>query len=152
VLINLITFPYQLAVCSRLWLYTHGWLKSKRLPRPVVSVGNLTVGGTGKTPMTMWVAQYLAAKGKQVAILSRGYRRHSQEKFLLVSDGKKVLTGPAESGDEPFLMATRCPGVIVAVGADRYHLGLWVLAQQVVDCFVLDDGFQHLNLDRKSVV
>ncbi len=147
-LTNLITFPYQLAVGSRLWLYTHGWLKSKRLPRPVVSVGNLTVGGTGKTPMTMWVAHYLAAKGKQVAILSRGYRRHSSKKFLLVSNGKDVLTGPVESGDEPFLMATRCPGVIVAVGADRYHLGLWVLAQQAVDCFVLDDGFQHLNLDR----
>ena len=147
-LTNLITFPYQLAVCSRLWLYTHGWLKPKRLPRPVVSVGNLTVGGTGKTPMTMWVAHYLAAQGKQVAILSRGYRRHSSKKFLLVSNGKDVLTGPVESGDEPFLMATRCPGVIVAVGADRYHLGLWVLAQQAVDCFVLDDGFQHLNLDR----
>jgi len=148
VLNNLLTFPYELVVCSRLWLYTHGWLKSKRLPRPVVSVGNLTVGGTGKTPMTMWVAQFLAARGKQVAILSRGYRRNSREKFLLVSNGEDILVGPTEAGDEPFLMASRCPGVIVAVGADRYRLGLWVLAEHSVDCFVLDDGFQHLTLER----
>ena len=145
---NLLTYPYQLAVRSRLWLYTHEWMKAKRLPRPVVSVGNLTVGGTGKTPMTMWVAQYLAAKGKKVAILSRGYRRNSREKFLLVSNGNDILADPTEAGDEPFLMASRCPGIIVAVGADRYHLGLWVLAKQAVDCFVLDDGFQHLHLDR----
>ena len=145
---HLVTYPYHLAVCSWLWLYTHGVMKPKRLPRPVVSVGNLTVGGTGKTPMAMWVAQYLAARSKQVAILSRGYRRHSKEKFLLVSNGHEILAGPTEAGDEPFLMASRCPGVIVAVGADRYQLGRWVLAEQDIDCFVLDDGFQHLALDR----
>jgi len=84
-----------------------------------------------------------------VGILSRGYRRNAHEKFLVVSDGKTILADPAEAGDEPFLMASRCPGVLVAVGADRYHLGLWVMKNQTVDCFVLDDGFQHLNLFRE---
>ncbi|MDT7041813.1 tetraacyldisaccharide 4'-kinase [Candidatus Nitronereus thalassa] len=147
-LANLLTYPYQLVVRSRLWLYQQGLKKSKRLPRPVVSVGNLTVGGTGKTPMTMWVSRYLAATGKRVAILSRGYRRQSGKPFLLVSNGNDILTGPKEAGDEPFLMATRCPGIVVAVGANRYELGRWVLEQHDVDCFVLDDGFQHLNLER----
>ncbi len=145
---NLLTLPYRIAVCSRLWVYQHGWMKSHRLPRPVVSVGNLTVGGTGKTPMTMWVAQYLAARGKKVAILSRGYRRQSKERCLLVSNGKNILGSPEDAGDEPFLMATRCPGVIVAVGANRFQLGCWVLEQLAVDCFVLDDGFQHVKLER----
>lgn len=145
---KLLVYPYQIAVGLRLWLYAHHWMKTKRLPCSVISVGNLTVGGTGKTPMTMWVAQYLATKGKKVAILSRGYRRHSREKFLLVSNGEKPLVGPTEAGDEPFLLASRCPGVLVAVGADRYQLGLWVLSQHDIDCFVLDDGFQHLSLNR----
>ena len=145
---DFLTYPYQVAVESRLWLYKRGWFKAKRLPCPVVSVGNLTVGGTGKTPITMWVARYLAAKGRRVAILSRGYRRRSQEKFLLVSNGQTILADPTQSGDEPYLMATRCPGVLVAVGTDRYELGLWVLEQYPVECFVLDDGFQHVNLER----
>jgi len=129
-------------------LYERGWLARRRLPRPVVSVGNLTVGGTGKTPMAMWVAGKLLKYGKKPCILSRGYRRKSQREFLLVSDGTSVLAGPREAGDEPYLMATRCPGVAVAVGADRYELGHWVLSQIPIDCFVLDDGFQHLGLDR----
>jgi tetraacyldisaccharide 4'-kinase len=145
---NLLTFPYRFAVRTRLWLYQQGVKKSKRLPCPVVSIGNLTVGGTGKTPLTMWVARYLASTGKRVAILSRGYRRQAGEQFLLVSNGKDVLVGPNEAGDEPFLMATQCPGIIVAVGANRYELGRWVLAWHEVDCCVLDDGFQHLNLER----
>ena len=98
--------------------------------------------------MTLWVAQQLINKGLRVGILSRGYRRRSQERFLLVSDGNRVLVNPSESGDEPFLMARRCPLAVVAVGADRHGLGEWVLQQQPVDCFVLDDGFQHLGLQR----
>ena len=129
-------------------LYERGWLTQRRLPCPVVSVGNLTVGGTGKTPMTMWVADKLLEQGKKPAVLSRGYRRKNPREFLLVSDGMSVLAGPREAGDEPYLMAMRCPGVVVAVGADRYELGRWVLSQISVDCFVLDDGFQHLGLDR----
>ena len=132
----------------RTWLYERGWLARRRLPRPVVSVGNLTVGGTGKTPMAMWVAGKLLEYGRKPCILSRGYRRKRQREFLLVSDGTSVLAGPHEAGDEPYLMATRCPGVAVAVGADRYELGRWVLSQLPIDCFILDDGFQHLSLNR----
>ncbi len=144
----LIAVPYQGLTRVRTWLYEHGWFPRHRLPCPVVSVGNLTVGGTGKTPMTMWVAAMLAERGKKVAILSRGYRRTSRQTFLLVSDGQSMFAGPHEAGDEPYLMACRCPGVIVAVGANRYQLGRWVLRQMPVDCFVLDDGFQHLGLER----
>ncbi len=145
---SLLTNPYRFATCGRTWLYEQGWLRRRRLPCPVVSVGNLTVGGTGKTPVTMWVAQKLMEQGKKTGILSRGYRRNSRQEFLLVSDGKSVLAGPHEAGDEPYLMARRCPGVVVAVGADRYRLGRWVLERMPIDCFVLDDGFQHLGLDR----
>lgn len=144
----MLTGPYRFATCFRTRLYERGWLARRRLPRPVVSVGNLTVGGTGKTPMAMWVAGKLLEYGKKPCVLSRGYRRKSQRKFLLVSDGTSVLAGPREAGDEPYLMAMRCPGVVVAVGADRYELGRWVLNQIPIDCFVLDDGFQHLSLGR----
>ena len=144
----LIAVPYQGLTRFRTWLYEHGWLPRHRLPCPVVSVGNLTVGGTGKTPMAMCVAAMLAERGKKVAILSRGYRRTSRQTFLLVSNGESIFAGPHEAGDEPYLMACRCPGVVVAVGANRYQLGRWVLRQMPVDCFVLDDGFQHVSLDR----
>ena len=145
---SLLTGPYRFATCVRTRLYEQGWLTQRRLPCPVVSVGNITAGGTGKTPITMWIAEKLLEQGKKPGILSRGYRRKNPREFLLVSDGTSVLAGPREAGDEPYLMATRCPGVVVAVGADRYALGRWVLSRMPVDCFVLDDGFQHLGLDR----
>jgi tetraacyldisaccharide 4'-kinase len=114
----------------------------------VVSVGNLTLGGTGKTPVVIQLAEWLLAQGTRVAILSRGYRRTSADPYLLVSNGEQLLVGPNEAGDEPFLMAQRCPRAIVAVGADRYELGCWVLDRFPVDCLILDDGFQHLGLYR----
>jgi tetraacyldisaccharide 4'-kinase len=106
------------------------------------------VGGTGKTPLVIVLVDWLLAQGKRVAILSRGYRRTSTDPYLLVSDGERLLANPKEAGDEPFLMAQRCPKAIVAVGADRYALGDWVLNRFSVDCLVLDDGFQHLGLYR----
>jgi tetraacyldisaccharide 4'-kinase len=114
----------------------------------VLSVGNLTLGGTGKTPVVILLADWLLAQGKRVAILSRGYRRTSTDPYLLVSNGERLLVGPNEAGDEPFLMAQHCPKAIVAVGADRYELGHWVLDRFPIDCVVLDDGFQHLGLYR----
>jgi tetraacyldisaccharide 4'-kinase len=139
---------YGLLVQLRLWCFRHGWLSSSRLPCPVISVGNLTVGGTGKTPIVILLTEWLKAKGQRVAILSRGYKRTSADRHLLVSDGEKVLVGPSAAGDEPFLMARRCPQVIVAVGGDRAALGRWVLEQFPVDCMILDDGFQHRALHR----
>lgn len=150
-LARLLAGPYQLAVQARLWAYAAGWLPSRRLPGWVISVGNLTVGGTGKTPVVIWLVNRLLKQGCRVAVLSRGYKRQSRAAFVLVSDGKQVLAGPETAGDEPHLIATRCPGAPVAVGGDRYRLGCW-LAQQLpdlkLDGFVLDDGFQHLALRR----
>ncbi|MBA5868989.1 MAG: tetraacyldisaccharide 4'-kinase [Nitrospira sp. CR2.1] len=141
-------YPYELAARIRMSCYERGWCRTQRLPRPVISVGNLTVGGTGKTPVVMYLVERLEAQGKRVGILSRGYRRRSTTPQLLVSDGRRVLVGPDEAGDEPYLIARRCPQAVVAVGADRYALGQWVLSQWPVDCFVLDDGFQHVQLHR----
>lgn len=141
---------YEAVVRARAALYRYGWLPSRKLPCRVVSVGNLTVGGTGKTPVVIALVERLLARGLRVAVLSRGYRRRSREPALLVSDGRRILAGPAEAGDEPHLIAARCPRAIVAVGADRYRLGRWVLEQHAVDCFVLDDGFQHLALHRDA--
>ncbi|TAJ22823.1 MAG: tetraacyldisaccharide 4'-kinase [Nitrospirae bacterium] len=139
---------YGLAVRARIVLYERGWLARRRLPCRVISVGNLTVGGTGKTPMVIWLAERLLAQGLRVAVLSRGYRRQSGAPFLLVSDGRTVLAGAAEAGDEPYLIARRCPAAVVAVGGDRYRLGQWVLKGFPIDCMVLDDGFQHVALQR----
>lgn len=143
-----ISVPYGWVIQCRNHLYDRGWLSQRRLPCRVVSIGNLTVGGTGKTPLTIAVTEALLAAGRRVAVLSRGYRRRSRAPQVLVSDGQKILVGPDEAGDEPFLIAQRCPGAIVAVGVDRYQLGRWVLAQHRLDCVVLDDGFQHRALAR----
>jgi tetraacyldisaccharide 4'-kinase len=140
--------PYGVVARLRVLLYEWGWFAQRKLPVPVLSVGNLTLGGTGKTPVVIVLVDWLLAQGKRVAILSRGYRRTSTDPYLLVSDGERLLVGPSEAGDEPFLMAQRCPKAIVAVGADRYELGDWVLNRFPVDCLVLDDGFQHLGLYR----
>ena len=140
--------PYGVVARLRVLLYDWGWFDQRRLPVPVLSVGNLTMGGTGKTPVVMMVVDWLLAQGKRVAILSRGYRRTSTTQYLLVSNGECLLVGPSEAGDEPFLMAQHCPKAIVAVGADRYELGDWVLNRFPIDCLVLDDGFQHLGLYR----
>lgn len=140
--------PYGIVARLRALLYYWGCFVQRRLPVPVLSVGNLTLGGTGKTPVVIVLVDWLLAQGKRVAILSRGYRRTSTDQYLLVSNGEHLLVGPDEAGDEPFLMAQRCPKAIVAVGADRYELGYWVLDQFPIDCLVLDDGFQHLGLYR----
>ncbi len=147
-LLRLLSAPYGLVVRVRTWLYAAGWLPTWTLPCRVISVGNLTVGGTGKTPVVIWLVQALLGRGLRVGVLSRGYKRESEEEFLLVSDGKAVLAGPAEAGDEPHLIASRCPGAVIAVGADRYGTGRWVLKRFPLDCVVLDDGYQHLALHR----
>lgn len=140
--------PYGVVARLRVFLYDWGWFDQRRLPVPVLSVGNLTIGGTGKTPAVILLVDWLLAQGKRVAILSRGYRRTSTAQYLMVSDGERLLVDASEAGDEPFMMAQRCPKAIVAVGADRYELGDWVLSRFPIDCLVLDDGFQHLGLYR----
>lgn len=141
-------FLYGLVVRTRMWAYDRGWKRQSRLPCHVVSVGNLTVGGTGKTPMVILLTEWLQAQGHRVAVLSRGYKRTSTAAQVLVSDGERVLAGPAEAGDEPYLIANRCPKAIVAVGADRAAVGRWLLDRWPVDWIVLDDAFQHRALYR----
>lgn len=143
-----VAWCYGLIVRLRAWCYRRGWCAAVRLPCRVISVGNMTVGGTGKTPTVILLTEWLQARGQRVAILSRGYKRVRTAPQLLVSDGAKILAGPSESGDEPFLLAHRCPQAVVAVGADRVALGRWVLGQFPVDCMILDDGFQHRALHR----
>ena len=145
-----LAWPYEWAARFRALLYRRQWLHTKILARPVISVGNLTVGGTGKTPVVIFLTEWLLAQGKRVAVLSRGYGRRSSSPQLLVSDGERVLVTSDDAGDEPYLIARRCPQAIVAVGADRFRLGQWVLERFPVDYFVLDDGFQHLSLHRTS--
>ncbi len=145
----LIRFPawlYRLAVEARLLLYRRNLLRTYRLDAPVISVGNLTVGGTGKTPCVAFIAGLLRDAGLRVVILSRGYRRRSAGR-IEVSNAERVLTGPLEAGDEPYLLARSCPGVRVIVDSDRYAAGRWIERQ--ADVFILDDGFQHLRLARR---
>lgn len=140
--------PYGALASLRRTGYRRGWFPQYQLPKPVISVGNITVGGTGKTPFVMWLASLLHEQGKRVAILSRGYGRQSKVKNVLVSDGLSPKADWRSVGDEALLIAQKCPWAIVAVGKDRYRLGRWVLEQTACDCFLLDDGFQHLPLYR----
>ncbi len=140
--------PFRLLVRVRRSAYQRDWLQQHHLPKPVLSVGNLTVGGTGKTPLVIWLAQHFHANGQRVAILSRGYGRQTPAENIMVSDGTGVVKDWRIAGDEPWMIAMNCPWAIVAVGPDRHHLGQWVLEQMDCDYFILDDGYQHLSLYR----
>lgn len=136
---------YRGLLGARDWLYARGLLKSRQLPCPVVSVGNLTVGGTGKTPAVMLAVETLAALGHRPAVVSRGYGRRLGGVHV-VADTASIRLDAEDGGDEPFLLARRLPGVPVVVGANR-----WEAARLAVDRFhasaiVLDDGFQHRTL------
>jgi tetraacyldisaccharide 4'-kinase len=143
---------YRLAVQVRNALFVLGWSKSVRLPRPVVSVGNLTVGGTGKTPTCIWLAQELKSRGYKVGILSRGYRREDTTPAMLIPNGdhtlsKKVDEELLRTGDEPFMMA-RLYGQTVAVSKDRGQAAAELLRKTDIDVLILDDGFQHRQIKR----
>ena len=124
--------------------------RAARLPRPVVSVGNLSWGGAGKTPTVAAVAAHLNAAGWRVAILSRGYGRRDEGEVRIISDGEGPLLGPRLAGDEPVLLAGMLPGVAVLVGAERSRAGRHALLRldPPPDVFLLDDGFSHLRLRR----
>jgi tetraacyldisaccharide 4'-kinase len=122
--------------------------KRKELPGFTVSIGNLTTGGTGKTPAAIMIAGWARAEGYNVAVLSRGYRGSYDKRVFVVSDGHDIKAGPDQAGDEPFLMARRLDGVPVLVSKDRYLAGLAARDRFGTDFFILDDGFQHLILKR----
>ncbi|HYH03310.1 MAG TPA: tetraacyldisaccharide 4'-kinase, partial [Bacillota bacterium] len=120
------------------------------LPVPVISVGNITAGGTGKTPTVVWIVETLRNAGLRPAVLTRGYRGAAQNEGLIISSADlHHLTG-VETGDEPYLLAKLLPGVTIAIGRDRYQMGLKALqADPDIDLFVLDDGFQFFRLQRQ---
>lgn len=129
--------------------YKKGLLKTTRLPVPVISIGNITVGGTGKTPLVAHISRVLANEGCNVCILTRGYGRNDAGKRVVVSDGMKVLSEVHESGDEPFWLAENLKGVAAVIcDADRAAAGRWALEHLDSNVLVLDDGFQHLQLAR----
>ena len=143
----LLSFPYGGVVRARGLFYTLGLKRPKRLSCPVISVGNITVGGTGKTPLVMALAKGLMERKIPVAILSRGYKG-KKSSGSLVSDGQMTLLSPEESGDEPFLMAKSLKGIPVLVGKDRFVTGRMALQRFGVRGLLLDDGYQHLQLHR----
>ncbi|MDO8446297.1 MAG: tetraacyldisaccharide 4'-kinase [Deltaproteobacteria bacterium] len=143
----LLSLLYGTAVKVRLALYSSGLLKAGRLGCKVVSVGNITVGGTGKTPTVEFISRNLKESGFRVAILSRGYRRTGKG-IGIVSDGNEIFLGPEEAGDEPYLLARRLKNIPVLVGTDRHELGRFALERFPLDVIVLDDGFQHIRLKR----
>jgi tetraacyldisaccharide 4'-kinase len=143
----LVSLLYGWAVRLRTHVYRVGLCPVRRLPCPVISVGNITMGGTGKTPLVMALAKGLRKHRIPVAVLTRGYRSRGSSGFL-VSDGENVLLSPEESGDEPTLMAKTLKGVPVLIGKDRFRNGQRALQQFGVQGFLLDDGFQHIELYR----
>lgn len=130
---------------AREWLYERGVLRSHALARPVVSIGNVTVGGTGKTPAVELAVRTLAEAGHRPAVVSRGYRRKSRG-IQIVADTASIRLDPEDAGDEPFLLARRLPGVPVIVGANRYVAARLAIDRFAVTVVVLDDGFQHRTL------
>jgi tetraacyldisaccharide 4'-kinase len=129
-------------------LYTLGRLESRRLPCPVISVGNLTLGGTGKTPLVVHLAERIRKMGYRPVILSRGYKGLAEKNGAVVSDGCNLLCDARQAGDEPYLMAALLPAVPVVVGRERYRNGMDAVRRFQPDLMILDDGFQHLQLKR----
>jgi tetraacyldisaccharide 4'-kinase len=146
----LLSLLYALIMRWRRGLYRRGILPSSALPCPVVSVGNITLGGTGKTPMVIYLAQLLQQRGLRAAVLSRGYRSQSRDAVAVVSDGTRVLLGAREAGDEPAMLAQALPGTPVIIGRDRVRSGSLACARFSPDVILLDDGFQHLRLRRNA--
>ena len=140
---------YSLVMVVRAFLYRKNlFLKSQRLSVPVISIGNLTLGGTGKTPMVRYVARLLLDRGLRPAIVSRGYGGKATGKVNIVSDGTTVMLSPDMAGDEPFMLAEALPGVPVLTGSQRVRVAIHAIREFGMNCIIMDDGFQHLALRR----
>jgi len=164
-LLYLLSFVYERLVQFRLLLYRHRILRERALGCLVISIGNLTVGGTGKTPVVEKFARALRAGGRRVAILSRGYKsvpRPVPRKWWrrpfgrkepipprVVSDGKAVLLDSLTAGDEPYMLANNLQDVIVIVDKDRVKSGLYAIKELKADTLLLDDGLQYLHLKHR---
>lgn len=135
-------------MANRSRLYRKGFFRQHELKAPVISVGNLVLGGTGKTPLVLYIAKFLLSRSKKPAILSRGYKGTASEAVNVVSDGKTILMDVESAGDEPRLLAEKLPGTPVITGRKRWASGRFALENFDVDHIILDDGFQHLAVKR----
>ena len=155
--LKVLSFLFGAVVAIRYFLYRTGVLRRYPLGIQVISIGTVTAGGTGKTPVTEIFARTLAAEGRKVAILSRGYRRKEApwwrrlftqvvEQPLVVSDGKRVLLDAATGGDEPYMLASNLPGVAVVVDRNRVKAGRYAVKRLGCNTLILDDGFQYQRL------
>ena len=148
IFLTLLSKAYGAGVRLRRDGYALGFLKSRKLPCTVISIGNLTTGGTGKTPMTIYVAERVRQLGYRVAVISRGYKGAAEKNGGIVSDGNAILMDPNTAGDEPFLLAASLKGIPVLVGHDRYQSGMKAINRFQTEVVILDDAFQHLALFR----
>jgi len=139
---------YGGAVRLREILYRRGVLRSERFSCMVVSVGNLTVGGTGKTPMTMYFAKLVQRYGYKTVVISRGYKGKAEKKGGIVSDGQTIQMNSSSAGDEPFMMATGLKNIPVIVGKNRCKAAMLSIKKFKPDILILDDAFQHLKVER----
>ena len=139
---------YKEAVDVRLTLYRRSILKTRSLPCRVISVGNLTLGGSGKTPVVAFLGSMLRDCGKKVAVLSRGYRGQWESRVNLVSDGHQIYLNAYTAGDEPVMLAQKLPGVFILSGKNRYRTGTFACNNFSIEVAIMDDGYQHLALGR----
>jgi len=147
-LLTTLSYPYDWGHQLRLQAHHLKLAPVKRLPCCVISIGNLTLGGTGKTPVVELVAGLLQREGRRAGVLSRGYGGRSQSAVTIVSDGQRCLVPPEVAGDEPVLLAEHLVGLPVVVGKDRYAAGMLAIERFGVEVMILDDGFQHVQLAR----
>ena len=138
---------YGLAIALRNWCYDVHVFRIQKMTVPVISIGNLTAGGTGKTPIVEYVIDYLQRSGKHPAVISRGYKRTTSGTFV-VSDGTTCYGRVEETGDEPMQIARKYPGVVVVVDERRSRGAAEALRRKNVDLILLDDGFKHRALAR----
>lgn len=143
-----ISLAYGLITRVRIFLYMAGVFKTGKVACKVISVGNITVGGTGKTPMAVYIAKMIVNSNVRVAVASRGYGGSLEKKGGVVSDGEKILLTPEKAGDEPCLIAEKLPGVPVVVGKNRVASGALCVSRFNTQVLVLDDAFSHLAVKR----
>ena len=148
-MLSLLAYIYGKVADLRNHLYDRGVFESRHLGARTISIGNITTGGTGKTPLVAYVAYILAARDEKICILTRGYGRANPKQRVLVSDGENILANVSEAGDEPFELAQKLIGkAIVIADADRVAAAEWAKRKFGVTAFVLDDGFQHRKANR----
>lgn len=143
-----LSWVYTAVIWLRNFLYDHRIFRVYQLPVMIISVGNISCGGTGKTPAVEWLANQLLLNGFKVGILSRGYKRKSKT-AIIVSNGNKIFENVTAVGDEPYLLALNLPGVPIVVDADRVAGATLLIEKFKPDFVILDDGFQHRRLGRQ---